>query len=183
MVFVKGKFCLVLEAIIKSSDTKSVSPLAEVILEKIPGSGRMPEVVQLLQTELLPQPRTVLFLRNFKTLGGVAGRELLKITGIDKPDVYNRPLKMSSTVDFALAIYEDSKWPGPNVVWVAKYPSIVQALQAHRRYSSIISKSSAGKAERNMTVIAPHGKFLVGSWTMESESVGHLINKVSELIK
>ena len=154
--------------------------LAAKIMFEIASQGNIPMIVQFLTTEDMPEA-TVLFVRNLISMNGPAGKDILKNIGLTDIKSMNKLLELSKDVDFAVAIYRNKEWPGPDVIWIAKYPTAKQALRVYKNYRKTLQNvSSNNKLNENTLLKAPRGRFLLGCWTMETESLGHLMGKVYE---
>ncbi len=179
---VKGAYFAIFQADGKGDKkhlAKGLDLLAGKVMFEIADQGGTPMVVEILQTEDLPRAMT-LFLRNISSMAGPAGNEILQAIGLKNPEAMNRLLELGPDVDFAVAAYKnDEKWIGPDVIWVAKYPSADKAMRVYRKYWDILKKASPESKLNNNTMIkAPRGRFLYGCWTMEAESLAHLMGKV-----
>ncbi len=159
---------------------KGFERLAAKIMFEIASQGNPPMLVQLLTTEDMPDA-TVLFMRNLISMNGPAGKDIVKAIGLDDIEAMNKLLELGKTVDFAVASYENENWPGIDVLWIAKYPTAKQAMRVYVKYRKILRNASPdSKLHENTLLKAPRGRFLLGCWTMETESLGHLIGRVYE---
>jgi len=152
--------------------------LAEKMFFELADQAEVPMVVQLLQTERLPVKTTV-FVRNLKSLQGPAGQDILKAVGLETFDKMNKLLRLGPNVDLAIALYTDPDWLGADVVWLAQYPTNNQALEVARRYRQVLNKPRlTDPLDRNTLLKGPLKRFLLGTWTMETESMAHLMNQI-----
>ncbi len=159
---------------------KGLERLAAKIMFEIASQGGPPMVVQMLTTEDMPQA-TVLFMRNLISITGPAGKNIKKAIGLSNVESMNKLLELGKDVDFALASYENKDWPGPDVLWIAKYPTAKQAFAVYTKYRKILNRASpGGKLDENTMIKAPRGRFLLGCWSMETESLAHLMGKAYE---
>ncbi len=154
--------------------------LAAKVMFEIAGQGSLPMTVQLLTTEDMPEA-TALFMRNLISMNGPAGKDIANAIGLHNLEAMNRLLELGKGVDFALASYKNENWPSQDVLWIAKYPTAKQAMKVYSRYRKILRNASPeSKLHENTLLKAPRGRFLLGCWTMEIESLAHLMGKVYE---
>ncbi len=70
-----------------------------------------------------------------------------------------------------------------NVVWIVRYGAADHARQAHDRLNAFLgTEAGSSAAWQRVTAAPPRGRFLVGTWTAEEESLRHLIPRVLELL-
>lgn len=154
--------------------------LAGKVLFEFSERSEPPKIVQYLQNEQLPAA-SVLFIRSLESLRGPAGREMMAAIGMTNTKGLNKILRLGPTVDFAVAVFTNKDWPGPDVIWLAKYPSRESATAAARDYRGFLNRSKwTDMLVSNTLIKGPRGRFLLGTWTMETESLTspHLMNQI-----
>jgi len=179
---VKGPYFAIFQGQTTAQDTQHLNEGVELLAGKVmfefSDHAELPMVVQILQTEQLPAART-LFLRDLKSLKGPAGKEILETVGLTDLAAMNKLLRLGPKVDFALAVYTHDDWPAPDVVWLARYPSLGQSSAVAKHYRAIINRAKASDRLNNNTLLkGPSGRFLLGTWTLEIESIPHLMNQI-----
>ncbi len=68
-----------------------------------------------------------------------------------------------------------------NVVWLVQYPSAEAAAAAHDRYSRKLAGDEGG-VWRTTNLMPPHGRFLIGTWTMAEESMQYVMPRIEQLL-
>jgi hypothetical protein len=184
----KGPYFGIFSGKTAGEDMKSLAEgvelLAGKVLFELPDHAEPPMIVQVFQTERLPSG-TVLFLRNLQGLKGPAGKSILEAIGATDVERLNKLLKLGPKVEFAVAAFTNKDWPGPDVIWIAKYPTREQAIEVGRQYHKALNRvKSADKLDSNTLLKGPSGRFLLGTWTMETESATqpHLMNLVQSFL-
>jgi hypothetical protein len=65
----------------------------------------------------------------------------------------------------------------PNLVWVVRYDSPDEARKAYDRYQGFLEKATDRQSASTM-VLKPSGRYLLGTWTAEEESLGPVLPKL-----
>ncbi len=183
----KGPYFGIFTGKTTGADTKDLVEGLEMLTGKVlfelSNHAELPMIVQVLQTEKLPAG-TVLFIRNLQSLKGPAGKDILAAIGSEDVERLNKILKLGPKVDFAVAAFTNKDWPGPDIVWIAKYPTREQALEVSHRYRKVLDNPKAGKLDNNTLLKGPLVRFLLGTWTMETESLTqpHLMNLIQSFL-
>jgi hypothetical protein len=139
-------------------------------------------VVQVFQTEKMPAA-TTLFMHDLTALEGPAGKEIMNVVGKENIGRLNKLLSLGSEIEVGVAVYTSSDWLGPDVIWLVKYPDREKALEVHNHYRDVTRKAPASdRLLYNTFFKAPRGRFLLGTWTAESESLAHLTNEVEKYL-
>ncbi|MFH1419165.1 MAG: DUF6599 family protein [Planctomycetota bacterium] len=92
-----------------------------------------------------------------------------------------RLLGLSSDTLMCIAAYDVPQAKRPNTVWLVRYPDEEAASRAYMRYSARID----GAAEQpwlSMNLLKPHGRFLIGTWTAEEESLQFMMPRINQLL-
>jgi len=148
------------------------------VMMELADHAELPMVIQVLQTEQLPVG-TTMFVRDLRSLKGPAGKAILDAIGLQDVEAMNKLLRLGPKVDFAVATYTSNDWPGPDVIWLVKYPGREQSLAVAKQYRMILNKAkSSDRLESNTLLKGPNGRFLLGTWTLEAESLAHLMNRI-----
>jgi hypothetical protein len=175
-----GIFAGSTEARGQSHLTEGMDRLVGKVAFEIPERAEVPMVVQVFQTEQLP-PATILFLRNLSSLEGPAGRNIVELVGMTDLERLNSLLQLGEKVDFSVALFENNQWLSPNVVWLAKYPTREKAMEVYNNYRNMLKKASKDdRFLRNTFFKAPRGRYFLGVWTMDTESMARLTNKIEK---
>jgi hypothetical protein len=152
------------------------------VMFEIPERAQTPMVIQVFQAEQLPAA-TTLFLRNLSSLEGPAGRNLIDLVGLTDLERMNSLLQLGPNTDFGVAIYENEQWLGPNVIWLAKYPTHEKAMEVYNKYRDLLKHATKDdQFLRNTFFKAPRGRFFLGVWTTETESLARLTNKIEQYL-
>lgn len=69
----------------------------------------------------------------------------------------------------------------PNTVWIVQYPSAIAARDAHRRIERFLADNPSA-AWQSTNVLKPVGRFLVGTWTAEEESLQSIMPKIAAVL-
>ncbi|MBN1347288.1 MAG: hypothetical protein JXQ73_31650 [Phycisphaerae bacterium] len=150
---------------------EACEPLIQQVTLLIPDSAP-PEL-----TEALPRPgldsEGVWLIRDWISLTGPGASELKPLPsrqtsallGLDKDSL------------MAIATYRVKGATRPNRVWVVQYDSPDQAKEAYKRYSTFLRGPAGPEADSTM-LLAPRGKYLVGTWTAEEESLAPVLPKL-----
>ncbi|MFA5863827.1 MAG: hypothetical protein WC975_03980 [Phycisphaerae bacterium] len=150
------------------------------VLFELSDRAEPPRVVQSLQTEQLPAG-TTLFMRSLESIKGPAGKEVIDSISLNNVEKLNKLLRLGPKVDFAVTVYTNKDWIGPDVIWLAEYPTREQALEVAKQYRKVLKKAkSSDKLDSNTLLKGPRGRFLLGTWTMDVESATnpHLMNQI-----
>ncbi len=189
---VKGNFYVQFRgSIVDRPDTKAVADLPSMdkdielfagkMIFKLLGRGGPPLTVQVLMAQ--PQiPVQVFFVRSLSAMGGPAGEKLLDSIGLHNPAAMDRLLGLShGQASLAIAAYKLPNWPEKNVVWLATYSNAKQAQDVYLKYAKVIGqRSEQSKLHMNTLLKPTDGKYLLGCWTAEPESLdqGRMLQKI-----
>jgi len=93
----------------------------------------------------------------------------------------NRLLGLGKGTLMCISAYEVPEGRQPNVVWLVRYPTKKAAANAHDRYSTHLARADGPKwAATNL--LRPHGRFLIGTWTIEEESLQYMMPRIKQLL-
>ena len=90
-------------------------------------------------------------------------------------------LGLNSDTLMCIAAYDVPQAKQPNTVWLVRYPNDDAASKAYMRYSAKID----GAAEQpwlSMNLLKPKGRFLIGTWTAEEESLQFMMPRINQLL-
>ncbi|NLE30546.1 MAG: hypothetical protein GX629_12850 [Phycisphaerae bacterium] len=161
---------------------EGLNRLVGKVMFEIPERANIPMVVQVFQAEQLP-PATTFFLRDISSLEGPAGRNVIDLIEMTDVERVNSLLQLGQRVDFGVAVYENDQWLGPNVVWLAKYPTHEKAMEVYNQYREAVRKApKEDRFFRNTFFKSPRGRYFLGVWTMETESMARLTNKIEQYL-
>jgi hypothetical protein len=182
---VKGDYFMIFSGSTEADEThlqEGMENLMAKIAFEIPERAEIPMVVQVFQTEKMPAA-TTLYMHDFTGIEGPAGERILSIVGAENVDRLNQLLALNPEVEVGVAVYTKNKWIGPDVIWLIKYPDRDKAIEVHNRYRDVVRKSAAAdKLMSNTFFKAPRGRFLLGTWTAECESLAHLTNDIEKYL-
>lgn len=77
----------------------------------------------------------------------------------------------------AIAAYELPQAQRPNIVWLVRYPSETAASTAYQEYQAFLAQA-VGVEWESTGLLRPHGVFLIGTWTMEEESMQYMLPQI-----
>ncbi len=80
-----------------------------------------------------------------------------------------------------ISAYEVPQGRQPNVVWLVRYPTAKAAASAHERYSAHLTRAD-GPMWASTNLLRPHGRFLIGTWTIEEESLQYMMPRIRQLL-
>jgi hypothetical protein len=182
---VKGDYFLIFSAG-TTGDAEHLQAGLEMLIAKmnfeIPERAEIPMIIQVFQTEKMPAAAT-LFMHDLNGLNGPAGREIVQ--ALDPQDLkrLNKLFALSPEVEFGVALYKSEDWLGPNIVWLVKYPTQEEAQAAYYRYRKETQAAAEGDTLMyNSFLKAPRGRFFLGTWTVETESLAHLTNEIEKYL-
>jgi hypothetical protein len=158
---------------------KAMELLAGKIMFELPGRGGAPNLVSMFMSEGLPMARTF-YIRDLVAMRGPGGRDILDAIGMTQTDKFSTALQLGPKAEFAIAAFTVENWETPDVLWVAKYPSHEQAMKAYSAYRLLMRKSSKDRLTQNTLIKEPRGAYLFGCWTMDAESLVHLMKAVEK---
>jgi len=122
-------------------------------------------------------PAETYFLRDLTSLDH--RQELLAYLDLRDTRKMNHLLQLGPNVKFALAAFTIENWTGPDVIWIAQYPSREQALAVYNAYRQVLREAPPErKLPGNTMLMAPQGSYLLGCWTLEAESLVHLMPEI-----
>lgn len=159
---------------------------AKIVFELAsPEGGGIPDIAQILQSKELPQG-TVIYIRDLSSLKGPSGSDLIEELGLTDEllSKLNEILQLGAGRDteFALGIYRSDEWLGSNVIWLAKYPTREEAIKVYASYRKVIEQEKTSDIMSNTLLKAPRERILMGCWTMETESLAHIMNKLQRYL-
>jgi hypothetical protein len=101
----------------------------------------------------------------------------------DPPDLakVNALLGLGTATLMCIASYEVPEARRPNVVWLVRYPTARRAEEAYERYARQLTRA-AGQAWESTSLMRPHGPFLIGTWTVEEESLQYMMPRIKQLL-
>jgi hypothetical protein len=94
---------------------------------------------------------------------------------------FSRLLKLGPQTLMGIACYEVPRARQPNTVWVVEFPTAAAANEAHGALSSALV-SATSPAWLSCNVMPPKGRYLVGTWTAEEESLQKMMLRMSVLL-
>jgi hypothetical protein len=100
--------------------------------------------------------------------------------GFDLEEV-GKLLGLSGETLMCVGSYDVPQAHQPNVVWVVRYPSEKAAGEAFERYMRRLEGTSE-PVWRSTSLLPPRGRFLVGTWTAEEESMQYLLPRIEQLL-
>jgi len=180
MYILRGKYLGVFRGSSRSVESgKAMELLAGKIMFELPGRGGAPNLVSMFMSEGLPMARTF-YIRDLVAMRGPGGRDILDAIGMTQTDKFSTALQLGPKAEFAIAAFTVENWETPDVLWVAKYPSHEQAMKAYSAYRLLMRKSSKDRLTQNTLIKEPRGAYLFGCWTMDAESLVHLMKAVEK---
>lgn len=111
--------------------------------------------------------------RSTRSLIGTAGAVTSTSDSIDELLGLNRDTLM------AVARYPGQAGGGPNRPWLVRYDGAEEARAAHRRYRAYLDRSTDPAAADTM-LATPKGRYLIGTWSAEEESISRLLPRIRQ---
>jgi hypothetical protein len=184
-MMVKGDYFMLFSGV-SNGDAEHLKAGVEMLMAKtafeMSDRAEIPMIVQVFQVEDLPA-ETTLFVHELQGLEGPAGKEILDVIGQQELDRLNKILGLGKDVDLGIAIYKSDDWLGPNIIWLARYSTPEKAQGAYYRYRKVAKAAKeSDKLMYNSFFKAPRGRFFLGTWTVESESLSHLTQKIEKYL-
>ncbi len=93
----------------------------------------------------------------------------------------SRLLGLDSNTLMCIAAYDVPQAKRPNTVWLVRYPNNATASLAYARYSVKLDQA-AEPPWLSMNLLKPHGRFLIGTWTAEEESMQFMMPRIDQLL-
>jgi hypothetical protein len=93
----------------------------------------------------------------------------------------NRLLGLGEGTLMCISAYDVPEGRQPNVVWLVRYPTEKAAANAHERYSTHLARAD-GPTWASTNLLRPHGRFLIGTWTIEEESLQYMMPRIRQLL-
>ncbi len=157
----------------------ATSDEAQTLLKNI--AGRIPREDPPDLLDALPKdsriPCTRWFLRNLGSLTP----DTLGLTNAPDFTKLGELLGLGEDTTMAIASYEVPNAHRPNVVWVVRYKTPAAATRAHTEYRRHLNKA-AGPASESTNLLKPHGRFLIGTWTVEEETLQFMMPRIRKLL-
>ena len=97
------------------------------------------------------------------------------------PGVMDARLGLNGEVFLAVASVPVAKGERPNIIWLVRYETPADAQAAGQRYQQAL-QSARGALDANTITDEPKGRFLVGSWTADQESLQNLLPKFRTIL-
>ncbi len=96
-------------------------------------------------------------------------------------DTVSRVLGLDGSAVMCIAAYDVPDARRSNVIWLVQYPDAESATSAHERYQQYLA-GAAVRSARSTTMLEPRGRYLVGTWTAEEESLQYMMPRVAEML-
>ena len=148
-----------------------LQPLLAHIAGRIEGGGT-PELLSAMPDDGGEAGRRWLVRR----LGSVPP-SMLGAAAPPDPEKVSELLGLDRDTLMCIAAYDVPQAKGLNVVWVVRYPSETAANTAYQQYQAFLAKA-VGSAWETTSLLRPRGTFLVGTWTMEEESMQYMMPQI-----
>lgn len=182
MYILRGKYLGVFRGTSQSKGSefaKAMELLAGKVMFELPGRGGAPNLVSLFLTEGLPSARTF-YIRDLVAMRGPGGRDILDAIGMVQTDKFTTALQLGAKTEFVVAAFDVENWETPDVIWIARYPSHEAAMKAYSAYRLLMKKSSSDRLTQNTLIKEPRTTYLFGCWTMDAESLVHLMKAMEK---
>jgi len=104
--------------------------------------------------------------------------------GLSPPPDWQRldeVLKLGNETLVAICQYEAPQARRPDTVWLISFPSVDAARDARARYARYLDQDGS-RASDSTSLLDPHGRFLVGTWTAEEESLLYILPRIVQLL-
>lgn len=158
-----------------TEDRRACDELTGQLLTRLP-AGAPPELVQALPSAGdAAGPRWLL-----RDLGGLPA-DLAE--GLIRADLHtvNQLLGLQRDTLICIGTYEVPQARRPNTVWLVEYPNARRARAAYDRYVRFL-ETAGGTAWSSTSLLKPRGRFLVGTWTAEEESLQYMMPRIAALL-
>ena len=96
-------------------------------------------------------------------------------------DTVSRVLGLDGSAVMCIAAYDVPIARRSNVIWLVQYPDAESAKAAHGRYQQYLA-GAAVRSAQSTTMLEPRGRYLVGTWTAEEESLQYMMPRVAEML-
>lgn len=139
-----------------------------------PATQFRPVLLDALPTEE-PTPSRVWLVRRASALAAAAEN-----LPLEHPDQIDQLLGLAQTEAWLLvACYPVSGGERDNCVWLCAYSSEEQATAAHLTYRNLIERWRPDWT-RSTFLKSPIGRYLLGTWTSEEESIQPVLDRIAE---
>ena len=95
---------------------------------------------------------------------------------------HSRVLGLTHESLMGIGRYEVSGTNRPNIIWIVRYPTDKAAYDAFARYTKFIADPRADPVAESTNLLPVHGRYLVGTWTAEEESLQLILPRVRQLL-
>jgi len=154
---------------------EALEEFAGKVMFNLPGRGGAPVLVQIFQAEGLP-PADTYYVYGLTSLP----QDLRTQIGMDNPEALTELLKLNPQTPLAVGAFQVEDWPSRNVAWIVSYASHEQAQEVYRNYQDMLKLPTTSPLHRNTIVLAPRGRYLLGSWTADAESLVHILSEIAK---
>jgi len=145
-------------------------------------AGRLPRTDPPALVEVMPRDSARPGKRWLvRTLSGLRPAVFADPGGLDLAET-SRLLGLGAETLMCIGAYDVPEGRRPNVVWIVQYDGPTSAAEAYARYSRRLEEAPAGSPWRSTSILPAHGRFLVGTWTAEEESIQYLLPRIIELL-
>ncbi len=169
----KGRHYLQLEC--PSAGDPSVLDACKVLMRKI--AFQMPDASPPELVEALPRPGLNTdqqwLIRGWNSLAGPKAAGL----GLANEKQIGELIGLGKDTQMVIGTYKVKGATRPHVVWVVRYENPDDARKAYDRYQSFIDKASDTRSGSTM-LFRPEGRYLLGTWTAEEESIEPVLPKL-----
>lgn len=111
--------------------------------------------------------------RGLSSLSGPGAAELK----LPEPSRLARLLRLDKDSQMLIATYRVPRAARPHLVWVVRYDSPQQARDAYNNYHAFLAGATDPWSSSTL-LIRPKGRYLLGTWTAEEESLGPVLPKL-----
>ncbi len=98
------------------------------------------------------------------------GKQLGEVLGLDKDS------------QMLIATYRIEGANRPHRIWVVRYESPDQARKAHQAYQALLDEGTDRRSASTM-LLPPKGRYLMGTWTAEEESLASVLPKLQDKLE
>jgi len=169
----KGRHYLQLEA--QTPGDASLLEACRALIRKI--TFQMPDASPPELTEAFPRPGLMpnqqWFIRGWASLAG-PGAAGLKFA--DSKSISDA-LGLDKDTQMVIGTYKVRGAVRPHVVWVVRYETPEEARKAYDRYQAYLDKATDRESGSTM-LLRPTGRYLLGTWTAEEESIEPVLPKL-----
>lgn len=136
----------------------------------------VPPIVEAMPTESA-RPGELWLVRHLASLRSV---DLVRVAS-PEADTVSRLLGLNGEALMCIGTYDVPGGRRPNVVWLVRYPTDEAAAEAHGRYQRYLNEARE-RAAQSTNLLDPRGRFLVGTWTSEEESLQYMMPRIAQLL-